>query len=330
MPAHFNSWNLHMCRVLAKWSAVSDAQPLTPPDIPALSDLLEALRELHSSASFLHSRKLASSALEATRSAIDKYASINAMPVAEIRRRSEEFKQEFTSHMEPAAIVALRVFVQQGGQQGSRMFTVRFDNYHANAAVTAAKSKGSRASPQNSLQAASGFTLEAAKQMETLVSDERVHMSVFAAMINELQAAVRDLQGRKTVLELELVRSFIVARDAMCGSSPPPFFGSLLRRFHASETSDGDAGDSVGSSSAALASVKRLDDTVELLRYRSEARMFFESLRKLVLLPEAAVTLLENSLQKELTFDYELHEVSYPDGVRGYSLSIFAAPPRSL
>lgn len=161
-----------LCRVLQMWG--SDVRAFTPPDVPSIQDLLRAFIELSSVATFLDSRRLASPPLTLSLQRIKRFGAVEeSMPVCEMRESVTTLATEMRAHMDPDAVVALRIFVQNGGKQGSRMFTVRFD----------AKSKALMSSPQEQhtsvLGVASDCALAVASEMEALVSDESARISLF-------------------------------------------------------------------------------------------------------------------------------------------------------
>ena len=95
------------------------------------------------------------------------------MKIKDVRYSIKIISDELVSKMELNALVAFRIFVQQGGKQGSRMFTGRFD----------AKIKSCTMNTMESLDgglfAASRCAIAVAKEMEALVSDEHARISLF-------------------------------------------------------------------------------------------------------------------------------------------------------
>jgi hypothetical protein len=93
-------------------------------------DLLGALVELASVATFLEHRHLTSPTLSAEVRRIMRCgpseeltlrdSALKGLTLKDMRRSVDVLSREMCSHMDPEALVALRVFVQQGGTQGSR------------------------------------------------------------------------------------------------------------------------------------------------------------------------------------------------------------------
>lgn len=167
--------------------------------------------------------------------------------------------------------------------------------------------------------------VQVARELETLVSDRTVPISKFKTMNDQLRAAVKDLQGRNMVKELKLVRCanrggkgarvmhsappraraqvrvFIGARDKL-RAVRPPFAAPAL------DHSEAEA-DTTPVTDDAVRSVRRLEATADLLRYRAEMPAFLEALSGLNLLPAADVASLASRTLRFLTTDYALGEV---------------------
>lgn len=111
--------------------------------------------------------------------------------------------------------------------------------------------------------------------------------------------------------EFELIKTYIAARNYTRGPYPPSYASSLLLWFE--QRSNSGTGRSVTdgttTSESAMQSLKHLDDTAEILRYRVEAPAFFKALHGLCLLPEDEVKSLQQDTLVFLTSDYSLAQV---------------------
>lgn len=134
------------------------------------------------------------------------------------------------------------------------------------------------------------------------------------------------LQGRNTLIELELIRTYIAARDRFKGPQPPLFSRSVLRLAPAASSDSAVMADGVNE--AAKKGLQRLDDTAEILRYREEAPAFFAALRGLALLQESSVADMEAATRELLTRDYTLEEVGR--AVRDLRSKLFNMMPANL
>ncbi len=118
------------------WS-IAGVSALAPPDMPALVDLLDALRELRAvvcwvkvlvclrvavahrydpllQAIFLRDRHLISPALAAQLALVEGPGFIDAMPINAVRQALVACEAALAGHMTKEAVIALRVFVHGG------------------------------------------------------------------------------------------------------------------------------------------------------------------------------------------------------------------------
>lgn len=146
---------------------------LHPPDMAACRDLLGALNELSSVSTFLESRRCASPALSAEIQRLKLFRANEEMPIHEMKQSVKVLSAELLAHVTLDALVALRVFVQQGGKLGSRMFTLRFDAQLKSCAGAVS------ALPHSGLERASSCALVVAAEMEHLVSNKNARISLF-------------------------------------------------------------------------------------------------------------------------------------------------------
>lgn len=122
--------NALRCSALTAWCGRDVGAKLKRPDVDAATDLLGALFELASVATFLEHRRLTSPTLSTEVRRIMqcglreeltlKEVALKGATLSEMRRSVNALSQEMCAAMDLDALVALRVFVQHGGTQGSR------------------------------------------------------------------------------------------------------------------------------------------------------------------------------------------------------------------
>lgn len=118
------------CSAISAWCGADVGGSLVFPDIAGSMDLLGALVELASVATFLEHRHLTSPTLSAEVRRIMQCgpsdeltlrdSTLKGLTLKDMRCSVDVLSREMCSRMDSEALVALRVFVQQGGTQGSR------------------------------------------------------------------------------------------------------------------------------------------------------------------------------------------------------------------
>lgn len=161
------------------------------------------------------------------------------------------------------ALLALRVFV---ANPGSLMFRTHFKclavDGQGEGRVVAAAPAGDGDWGGHVL--VSSLAASVARQLEVLVTDGSVRISTFSTMTRAIDQALQALQQAQRVDdELDLIRVYIAARDALLAGNFNPCVGILFAYRSVASSSPTSAG-----RNTVQESVTRLRATVQLLRYR--------------------------------------------------------------
>ena len=201
--------------------AVSDHVSSTVRDIEGT---MAALGELQAVGRFLRDAALASpplvQLLEQAAAADEAASSGLSLAVAQETLAALEGA---LADVPPVPLLALRVF---SGQPGSHMFRGFFHELAAESmresrSVSCAVARGdSLPPPQSGVEwrghvRAGAIAKRAASQLEALVLDGNVLISTFASMASAIERALAGLPAQRVDEELQLIRAFVAARDAL-------------------------------------------------------------------------------------------------------------------